>query len=105
MASRVLFIQPQNVIEGIPFEREFPVHLVYLANFIKYKMKDSIIIKFLDLAMERFLKPSRNYLDCDVISDLIKKKLDEFPSNNEKNYFIVISCFNSYHYIPTMNIL
>ncbi|MHA1368848.1 MAG: B12-binding domain-containing radical SAM protein [Promethearchaeota archaeon] len=106
MEKKILFIQPALYFSGINFEKEFPAHIVYLASYLHDKLGDHAQIEFLDLGMERILDKRLDMLDKSVVTRIILDKIDKvFQFSGNSEFFVVISCHNSFHYIPTKIIL
>ncbi|MHA1791079.1 MAG: B12-binding domain-containing radical SAM protein [Promethearchaeota archaeon] len=105
MGKKILFVHPFNMISGLDFEKEFPIHLIYLSSYLKVKQENQVDIRFLDLAVERMNDPRISINERELIKNLFKNRIDEFNFSKDDPLFIIISCFNSFHYIPVKVIL
>lgn len=104
--AHVLFVSPPPWFKDFQFNREFPAHLVYLATFLKERARGPTCVAFLDLLMDWLEDPRTDYRDVNVLARIIKTKIDAaFKIKNGDVLYVFISCFTSFAYLATRQVL
>ena len=98
--AHVMFFNPSLPFRDYFLNREFPVHVVYLANFLKERRGNEVNFGFLDMIMEWVRDPLIDPLNEDFLEKLVKDVVDRtFTFHRADAFIVVVSCHTTLQYL------